>query len=71
MAIYLSGLLCITSAIELTLALFLATQGKVPAPSSGFWVIYRVADIAMFSGGGILIPRGLSRLRSVAPRSTA
>lgn len=64
MAIYLSGLLLITAGIELTLALFLATQGKVATPSGSFWTLYLIVDIGMFCGGGTLIARGLSRLRS-------
>lgn len=66
MAVYLVGLLLITAAIELTLALFLATQGKVPSPTSDFWVVYLVADVALFAGGGLLVPRGLAQLRSGA-----
>lgn len=64
MAVYLSGLLLITAAIELTLALFLATQGKVPSPSSDFWVVYLVVDVVLFAGGGVLVPRGLTQLRA-------
>ncbi len=64
MAIYLSGLLLITTGIELTLALFLATQGKVATPSASFWMIYLLVDIGMFCGGGVLVARGLGRLRS-------
>jgi len=66
MAVYLVGLILITAAIELTLALLLATQGKVPSPSSDFWVVYLLADVVLFSGGGVLVPRGLSQLRSAA-----
>jgi hypothetical protein len=70
MALYLLGLLLITAGIELTLALVLASQGRVASPSSIFWAIYLIVDIAMFSGGGLLIPRGLSRLRVTGRRPT-
>jgi hypothetical protein len=69
MAVYIVGLLLITAAIELTLALVLASQGKVPSPSSDFWLLYLTVDIAFVAVGGFLVPRGLSALRSTAPGS--
>jgi hypothetical protein len=64
MAVYLAGLLLLAAAIELTLALFLASEGKVPSPSSDYWTVYLVVDIALFTSGGVLVPRGLETLRS-------
>jgi hypothetical protein len=66
MAVYVVGLLLLTGAIELTLALFLAVQGKVPAPSSDFWVVYLFIDIGLIAAGGILVQRGLASLRAPA-----
>lgn len=63
MAVYLVGLLLLTAGIELTLALLLASQGKVPSPSSEFWVVYLGVNIAFYTGGGVLVPRGLGALR--------
>jgi len=64
MALYVSGLLLLTAAIELTLALFLASQGKVPGPSSSFYAIYLAVDLGLYAGAGLLMALGLSRLRS-------
>ncbi len=64
MAIYISGMMLVTAAIELTLALFLAVQGKLPAPSTTFLGFYAVVDIALFTSGGWLVTRGFSRLRA-------
>lgn len=64
MAVYLAGLVMLTGAIELTLALLLASQGKVPTPSSAFWTVYLGVDIALLAIGGILVARGLGTLRS-------
>lgn len=71
MAVYLSGLVLVTGAIELTLALFLASQGKFAAPSSTFWVVYFAADVAMFAFGGVLVPLGLMQLRTSSDGSPA
>jgi hypothetical protein len=64
MALYLSGLLLMTASIELTLALLLAARGAVPSPSSAFWLLYLTVDIALIAGAGLLIARGLLRLRT-------
>ncbi len=68
MALYLAGLLLITGAIELTIALFLAVQGRLPAPSSQFLGVYAVVDIVMFVSGGWLALWGFIRLRAGAPK---
>jgi|GEM_PF-2937331 len=70
MAVYLVGLLQVTAAIELTLALLLASQGKVPAPSSDFWPVYLFVDIALVAAGGILIARGLETMHSPTPEAS-
>ncbi len=64
---YVAGMMLVTAAIELTLALFLAVQGKLPAPSTTFLGFYAVVDIALFTSGGWLVTRGFSRLRSGKP----
>jgi hypothetical protein len=63
MAIYLAGLLLATAGIELMLALFLAVQGRLPAPSTEFLGIYAVVDLILFGFGGILVWQGWFRLR--------
>lgn len=68
MALYVAGLLLLTSAIELTLALFLAVQGKLPAPATTFLEIYFGAAVALFAGGGVLMILGLGRLRAGTAR---
>jgi len=64
MVVYLTGLVMVTAGIELTLALVLASQGKVPSPASEFWPVYLVVNIGLFAAGGLLVPRGLLELRT-------
>lgn len=61
MAVYLVGLLPLTPAFELSLALFLASEGEVPSPSSDFRRVYLVVDIGRFTRGGVLLPEVLRR----------
>jgi hypothetical protein len=64
MVVYITGLVLVTSAIELTLALVLASRGAVPAPSSGFFLVYLLVDIGLFSAGSLVVTKGLQTLRS-------
>jgi hypothetical protein len=62
MAVYVAGLVSITAAVELTLALLVASRGSVPAASSLFWPVYLAVLIALVVAGAILIARGLGEL---------
>ena len=63
MAVYVAGLVLITGAVELVLALFVAARTSMPSPSSLFWPAYLGALIALVSGGGVLILTGLREIR--------
>lgn len=65
MAVYVTGLVLVTAAIELVIAFFIAVRSTtVPASSSGFWSVYFGAVVALVVAGAVLIPRGLHGLRS-------
>jgi hypothetical protein len=64
MVVYISGLVLLTAAIELTLALVLASRGALPAPSSSFLLAYLLVDIGLFVAGGIVVTQGLRTVRS-------
>jgi hypothetical protein len=63
MAIYITGLVMITAAVELILALVVASRSSVPAASSLFWPVYFSVLIALVVAGAVLIVRGLGALR--------
>jgi hypothetical protein len=72
MAIYITGLVLITGAVELLLALLVASRTSVPSASSLFWPAYLAVLIALVVAGAILIARGLEVLhRDRAPAETA
>jgi len=71
MVAYIAGLVLVTAAIELTLALVLPSRGAVPAPSSSFLLVYLVVDIGLFSAGGLVVAMGLQRIRSAASKAEA
>jgi len=71
MILYIIGLVLVTSAVELTIALVLAGRGAVPAPSSGFLLVYLVVDIGLFAAGSLVVATGLRTLRSAAPSAEA
>jgi hypothetical protein len=62
MAIYITGLVLITGAVELLLALLVASRTSVPSASSLFWPAYLTVLIALVVAGAILIARGLEVL---------
>jgi len=62
MAFYVAGLVLITGAVELVLALLVTSRTSVPAPSSLFWPVYLVAVIALVGGGAVLILAGLREI---------
>jgi hypothetical protein len=63
MALYVTGLILITGAVELVLALLVASRSSVPAASSLFWPLYIGVLIGLVVAGAILIVRGLYALR--------
>lgn len=67
MVVYITGLVLVTAAIELTIALVLASRGALPSPSSAFLLVYLLVDIGLFATGGFLVARGLRSLRSERP----
>lgn len=70
MAVYVTGLVLVTAAVELVIAFFIAVRStSVPASSSDFWTVYFGATVALVVAGGVLIPRGLSELRAAASPS--
>jgi hypothetical protein len=64
MVAYIAGLVLVTSAIELTLALLLAGRGNVPTPSSDFLLVYLLIDIGLFAGGSTVVVRGLRTIQA-------
>jgi hypothetical protein len=64
MVVYIIGLVLVISAIELTIALALASRGALPAPSATFLLVYALIDLGLFAAGGFLVTRGLQTLRS-------
>ena len=64
MVAYIAGLVLVTSAIELTLALLLAGRGPVPTPSSDFLLVYLLVDIGLFAGGSMVVVRGLQTIQA-------
>ena len=65
MAVYVTGLVLVTAAVELVIAFFIAVRSTtVPSSSSGFWSVYFGAIVALVVAGAVLIPRGLHGLRS-------
>ena len=67
MAVYVTGLVLVTAAVELVIAFFIAVRSTdVPASSSDFWSFYFGATVALVIAGAVLIPRGLSELRAAA-----
>ncbi len=67
MAVYISGLVMITGAVELVLALFVADRASVPALPSLFWAAYLGTVVALVIVGALLVVRGLRALRRVEP----
>jgi hypothetical protein len=67
MVVYITGLVLVTSAIELTLALVLASWGALPSPSSSFLLIYLLIDVGLFVAGGFLVAGGLRTLQTKRP----
>jgi hypothetical protein len=66
---YIVGLVLVISALELTIALALASRGALPSPSSSFLLVYALVDIGLFAAGGYVVIRGLQALRG--ERATA
>ena len=65
MAVYVSGLVLVTAAVELLIAVVIAARATgVPSASSEFWPIYFGVIIVLVAAGGLLIPRGLRELRT-------
>ncbi len=64
MAVYVIGLILVTAAVELLIAYVIATRANDVAQSSTLWPTYFGAVIGLAVSGGVLIPRGLSALRS-------
>lgn len=64
---YITGLVLVTSAVELSIALVLTRRGALPAPSSSFLLVYLLVDIGLFVVGGFLASRGLRAIRSERP----
>ena len=68
MAVYVTGLVLLTAAVELVIAYFIAVRTTtVPASSSSFWSVYFGAVVALVIAGAVLIPRGLQALRVPNP----
>ena len=63
MAIYVTGLVLLTGAVELVLAYFVASRTTVPPASSLFWPAYLGALIVLVVAGALLVARGLELLR--------
>jgi hypothetical protein len=68
---YIIGLVLVISALELTIALALASRGALPSPSSSFLLLYALVDIGLFATGGYVVFRGLQSLRSERPAARA
>ncbi len=64
MALYVSGLMMLTGAIELLLAFVIRTHISMPDESSIFWPIYFGAVGLLTLAGGTLVARGLRELRA-------
>ena len=68
MAVYVTGLVLLTAAVELVIAYFIAVRTtSVPASSSSFWSVYFGAVVALVVAAAVLIPRGLEALRVPVP----
>jgi hypothetical protein len=67
MAIYITGLVLIIGAVELVLALVVASHGtNAPPASSLFWPVYLAVLIALVVAGALLIARGLGEIHRPA-----
>ena len=72
MAVYVTGLVLLTAAVELVIAFFIAVRSaSVPSSASSFWSAYFGVIIALVVAAGVLVPRGLRALRAPIPASVA
>lgn len=65
MAVYVTGLVLLTAAVELVIAFFIAVRSvSVPSSSSDFWSAYFGVIVVLVIAAGVMVPRGLRTLRS-------
>ena len=68
MAVYVTGLVLLTAAVELVIAFFIAVRSTaVPSAASSFWSVYFGVIVALVVAAAVLVPRGLRTLRAPAP----